>query len=452
MNNENLTSSYRRLSLTDRLTIQNGLNQNMSISCIAAQLGRSVSTVKREIERNSEQTPNRGNDCLNRKECKERTACPKACYQKLCKFCRSVICYEGDHCSNYIKSYCDILANRSPHVCNGCSRIQSCPYEKTVYKAGTAEKTTAQKKQDKARCSKMPDDVIQQIDKAISPLIRNGMSPAVALSTAKNSVFISRATLYRMIDSGVLSVRNIDLPEKVGRRKRNPVRRRNKNAYNILRLEKKGHLYEDFLRFVDAHPDTLVIEMDCVEGRKTDKEAILTLHWKEFHMQLYFIMGSHDAANVVRTLDIIEEALGLELFRECLPLILTDNGEEFTDIEGMERSCTCPGEKRTRVFFCEPNRSDQKGSCERNHRLLRRIIPKYTDYNDTRNRSIQGLMQSDMTLVTNHVNSYPREDMNYLSPYAMAGAVLPDDFFILLGLEVIPQDRIMLKPELIYHK
>ena len=169
-------------------------------------------------------------------------------------------------------------------------------------------------------------------------------------------------------------------------------------------------------------------------------------------MQLYFIMESHDAANVVRTLDIIEEALGLELFQECLPLILTDNGEEFTDIEGMKRSYTCPGAKRTRVFFCEPNRSDQKGSCERNHRLLRRIIPKYTDYNDTRNRSIQGLMQSDMTLVTNHVNSYPREDMNYLSPYAMAGAVLPDDFFILLGLEVIPQDRIMLKPELIYHK
>ena len=451
MGNTNLTPSYHRLTLTERITIQQGLDQNLSVSCIAAQLGKSVSTIKREIERNGEFVASKGNDCLHKKNCKERNACLKACGEKLCKFCRSVPCYTKEHCSNYIKGYCD-RTNSSPHVCNGCPKSQNCPYEKFFYRAGAAEKLTVQIKRAKNRQFRQSDEAIRQIDAAISPLIKNGMSPTVALNSLKEELCISRSTLYRMIDAGVLSVRNIDLPEKVGRRRRRPAKRRNKDAYSVLLAEKQGHMFEDYLRYLDDNPETLVVEMDCVEGRKTDKEAILSLHWKEFHMQLYYILEVHDARNVVKMLDVIEGALGLELFRECFPVILTDNGEEFSDIEGMERSNTVPGADRTRVFFCEPNRSDQKGSCERNHRLLRRIIPKYTDCNDTRNRSIHELMQPDMTLVSNHINSYRRPEMGFVSPYTMAKAVLPDDFFIMLGLEVIPDEQIILKPELIYHK
>lgn len=123
---------------------------------------------------------------------------------------------------------------------------------------------------------------------------------------------------------------------------------------------------------------------------------------------------------------------------------------EDTDIEGMERSCTISGEKRTMVFFCEPNRSDQKGSCEVNHRLLRRIIPKKTSYKDSRNMSIHGLKQYHLTLVTNHINSYARPDMNYIRPYDTAWQSLPEEFFDSLGLETIPIQEVILKPSLIY--
>ena len=134
------------------------------------------------------------------------------------------------------------------------------------------------------------------------------------------------------------------------------------------------------------------------------------------------------------------------------PLYVTDNGEEFTDIDGMERSCTKPGEKRTKIFFCEPNRSDQKGSAERNHKMLRRIIPKYTNWKDSRNRSIQELVQSDMVLATNHVNSYPRPKMKNIRPYDLAFKALPEDFFVHLGLEMIPEGEVNLSPELIFNK
>ena len=444
-------SKYQRLDLNDRINIQQGLNKNLSVSKIAEELGKSVSTIKREIERNRDFVASSGNDCLNKNECHERNACKKECNHKLCKHCKSVQCYLEDNCSNYIKSYCDRLSNHSPHVCNGCLKNQSCTFEKYIYKAAVANTKAENNKKEKVAGFRSSSEEISAIDELISPKIQNGLSPEVALSSVRDIVGISTTTLYRMLNAGVLTARNIDLPEKVGRRKnRRKTKTKNKDAQTKLMLEKQGHTYDDYLNFIDEHNDIMVVEMDCVEGRKTDSEAILSLHWKEFHMQLYFIMPVHDSANVVKQLDIIEQAIGLELFRECLPLILTDNGEEFTDINGMERSCTIPGEKRTAIYFCEPNRSDQKGSCERNHRLLRRIIPKRTSWDDSRNKSIHGLRQPQLTLATNHINSYPRPEMNYIRPYDMAMKVLPEDFFILLGLELIDIRNVILKPELIY--
>ena len=40
----------------------------------------------------------------------------------------------------------------------------------------------------------------------------------------------------------------------------------------------------------------------------------------------------------------------------------------------MERSIY--GGNRCKIFFCDPNRSDSKGSCENNHRMIRYVIPK----------------------------------------------------------------------------
>ena len=210
-------------------------------------------------------------------------------------------------------------------------------------------------------------------------------------------------------------------------------------------------MYDDYLKYI-AENDVVTVQMDCVEGRKTESEAILSLHWTAYHMQLYFMLPIHNAVNVVEVLDNIEQRIGLEIFRECMPIILTDNGEEFTDIDGMERSITISGEKRTTIFFCEPNRSDQKGSCEVNHRLLRRIIPKKTSYNDTRNMPIHGLNQQHLTLISNHINSYARPDMNYIPPYVSARPVLPEEFFDRLGLQLIPYTDVILKPSLVYTK
>ena len=104
--------------------------------------------------------------------------------------------------------------------------------------------------------------------------------------------------------------------------------------------------------------------MDCVEGKKEDSKVLLTLYFTQFHMQLVFKLKEHTAKCVKELFDSLEKKLGKELFAICFPIILTDNGHEFSDIDGLENSLF--GGKRTKIFFCDPNRSDQKWQCENN--------------------------------------------------------------------------------------
>ncbi len=434
-------SSYSHIDLDTRIEIQQQLDQRVPVAAIAKKLDRSVSSIKREIDRNSEVKERSGNDCLLKKTCHNRNACPRQCNHKLCKHCKAIECCTK--CTDYTISYCDRL-QESPHVCNGCEKLigNRCVMAKRIYKATAADKHYNARQRDKSNGFNMSKWELKQIEKFAVPLLKQGLSPYAVIETVGDKIHISVSTLYRMIDKGLLSARNIDLREKVSRRTRR--KPKNKDATSILVIEKRGHTWADYLDYI-AKNDVFTVEMDCVEGKKTDKAAILTLHWKEFHMQLYFMLDMHDAKHVVEILDRIEISLdNLELFRECFPLILTDNGHEFVDIEGIEHSCLVSGEKRTKVFFCEPNRSDQKGSAERNHRLLRDIVPKHT--------SVEPFMQSHMQLVSNHVNSYPRKSIGGMSPYDLGMRVLPEDFFWLLGLEKVPTDQIVLQPSLLKSK
>lgn len=106
----------------------------------------------------------------------------------------------------------------------------------------------------------------------------------------------------------------------------------------------------------------------------------------------------------------------------------------------MEASCVTE-KQRTKIFFCEPNRSDEKGSCENHHKMIRYIIPKGS--------SLEPYTQADITLMMNHINSYKRKALFGLSAYNLAQNALPDDFFTLLGIEEIPAEKIILRPSLI---
>ena len=185
--------------------------------------------------------------------------------------------------------------------------------------------------------------------------------------------------------------------------------------------------------------------MDTVVGRKGDSKCILTLYPRPSHFQLYVLMEEKIADNTVAAFNALERVLGLELFIDLFGLIITDNGVEFEDTTRLEVSVTCPGEKRCRVFYCDPRQSQQKPGCEKHHSELRQIVPKRSVRFDT-------LTNHDVSTACSHVNSTPRASLCGMSPIKMLRAAYGkriEALFDAYGIEEIDRDHLTLKPKLL---
>lgn len=423
----------KHLTLEERVLIQRFLEENNSIRYIADRLDRPPSTVSREIKRHLITIIPKYCDCINYASCNLKSVCGSVNCNKLCR-----TCYQAKkHCTDYSKVYCDTLESTSSHVCNACNKKSICHYERYLYDARKSDKKYKQDLKESRNGYDCTCEELIKIDDIVSPLVKQGQSIYHILQNHKEELPVSESTIRRMIHESELSCKNIDMRAVVQRK----VRKHNNNQYKKSVISKTGHTYDDFLKFINENEST-VVQMDCVEGSKDSSAVLLTLHFPQFHMQLAIILNKHTSQEVVLALDKIEESIGSHLFKKCFPVLLTDNGHEFEDIEGIEKSIN--GGKRTKVFYCEPNRSDEKGAAENNHKLIRYVIPKGT--------SMDNLMQTQITRMMNHVNSYSRSSLYGKTPYDLAMAVLPEDFFIFLGLEKIPADKVLLKPSLLTSK
>lgn len=426
-----MNTKHHHLTADDRVRIEALLGEGASIRYIADRLDMAPSTISREIKKHSKTSIPKSCDCIHAENCSLRHVCGNQTCMKKCKSCPKAKAY----CQDYAIRLCDSMKEKPLKLCNGCPKHLYCHLQKRFYEAKTAQIEYRDTLVHSRDGFDLTGAQFQEINRIVSPLIGKGQSVYHIVQTNKDTLPVSESTIRRLVRANEMDVILMDFPEAVKRKQR---RKKQEPKSVSISPRKTGRLYSDFLAYISAH-DTPVVQMDCVEGKATDTAALLTLHFTAFHMQLIYILSKHDSANVVRMLDSIELSLGKELFRECFPLILTDNGHEFSDIESMERSIY--GGRRTRIYFCEPNRSDEKGACENNHKLIRRVIPKGT--------SIEHFLQKDMVLLTNHINSYSRKALFGKCPYDLAAQVLPRDFFILLGLEKISPENVILKPSLL---
>ena len=99
------------------------------------------------------------------------------------------------------------------------------------------------------------------------------------------------------------------------------------------------------------------------------------------------------------------------------------------------------GSRRTRVFYCDPQASYQKGAAENNHALIRRIIPK--------GASLDDFTQEDITLMMNHINSYGRLNLGDKTPYAVFASLYGEEILRKMGAELISPDKVTLRPSLL---
>lgn len=438
MKKHKFKSKGSHFTQTDRAKIEYGLNKGHSIRAISKDLNKAPSSVKREIERNFTVIKNYANGCDKIDSCSIRHVCGRSDCNRLCRSACRTQCHKW--CSEYEEGSCSRL-EKSPHVCNSCPylniKVKGCSFTRHVYYADQAHERYRSTLRDKRAGFDLTLGEIIDIDNIVSPLIKKGQSPYHIMQN--NVLPVSLSTLYRIVHEGEITATDTDLKQKV-RRKPRKTQRHDEKLIKRIQEAKIGHMYEDFLKYMSEH-DTFHVEMDCVLGKQGESAAILTLHYPGLQMQIAFYLDAHTSAKVVDTLDFIEKLLGYNLFREAFPVILTDNGSEFADVKRIERSCVHPRKHRTKLFFCEPNRANEKGSCENNHKLIREVIPKGT--------SLLPYSQYDITLMMNHINSYCRKKSFGKCAYDLAMKVFPEKYFDSLGLFKIEANEVTLKPELL---
>ncbi len=211
---------------------------------------------------------------------------------------------------------------------------------------------------------------------------------------------ISKTTFYRYIEDGVfLTITNKDLPVK---------RNKDKQKYDRVKPSRapRGKSIEKRPEEIDTRETFGHWEMDCVEGKKGTRKTLLVLTERKTRREIIRLMKDKTAASVVKALDGIESEMGADLFARVFLSITVDNGSEFTDYEGIERSSLGEG-KRTAVYFCHPYSSYERGSNENQNKMVRRHYPKGYDFT--------AVTPADIRRLEKWINNYPRGIFDYYS-------------------------------------
>lgn len=425
----------KHLLFEDRITIEQELTKGTSPSEIARIVGKNRTTISREILKHRELHASNGNKCFHRSECNFPDVCPRPCGRTKTLYCRTDcnVCIKT--CARFEEEQCRKL-QRAPHVCNGCVRKRRCFLDRWFYYAKKAQKEYETMLRESREGISLTEDQLQYMDDLLSPLLLQGQSIEVACNNHRDELPVSSRTVYSYVDAGLLSAKNIDLPRKVRRRMGR------KKSGPVLKVDKKCHLnrtYEDFKAFMERHPDFPVVQGDTVEGKRGGK-VLLTLHLTNCDLQLAFLREHNDAASVTASFQMLRDLLGHDLFRRIFRVLLVDRGSEFTDPIGMEADRET-GEILCNVFYCDPQNSNQKSNCERNHEFIREVISK--------GKPMDHLTQDDINKMMSHINSYKREKWNMRSPLEVFIGLYGQKAADLLGLKMIDPDSILLKPELL---
>lgn len=435
----NHKGNQKHLTLDQRIEIEKGLTENKSFSAIAKLIGKDPSTISKEVRLHArtKERPDAGYTnppCINRKNCKLTCLCDEQC-GTLCKICKKQDMRCIDVCPNYRTAECEKL-KKPPYVCNGCGKKTHCLMPRQFYSSKYANDCYRDTLVSSREGINQTPESIQKMNDLLTPLLKEKkQSIAHVYATHAEEIGCSRRTLYTYIDMGIFEVRNIDLRRRVRYKKR----KASTSTSSKDRTYRQGHNYEDFQKYIQQHPDTLVVEMDCVEGASGDDKALLTFVWRNCNLMLIFLLENQDQECVSEVFVWLEDELGQELFKKLFPVILTDGGSEFADREDLEHFCN--GAPSTTVFYCDPYSFWQKGTIEKNHEYIRYILPKGT--------SFEHLTDKQVGLMMDHINNEKRDSLNGHSPYELSLLLLDNRLHEKLRLRYIEPDDVTISPNLL---
>ena len=398
-------ANYCHLSYEDRKNIEDGLNENKSINQISKEINRSHSSILREIDRNKKYSePSTWNN------------------------------YKINHPD--LDLSCERLKH-SPYVCNGCKSRSGCRKVRWTYYAREADNSYKEVKSEARKGINLTAEEIYKINSILTPLIKKGQTINHLYINHPDILDFSKPSFYNYVNNGVFEFSPLDFPRIVKYKKRkNSKNRRTRKEREIL-INRK---YDDFQKFISNHPDFNIVEMDTVEGLKDENDCFLTLLWRKSKFMLIFKLENQTTEEVSRIFNILQTLIPYDDYKRLFEVILTDNGHEFFDVLNIE-CMHSTGEQVTKLFFCDPHMSCQKGMIEKNHEFIRYILPKGS--------SFKNITQEDCDLFMNNINSLCRDSLNGKSPYE-AMLFLCDEYVLKsLNCYYIKPDEVILNDSLL---
>lgn len=444
-----------------REKIEAGLKSGLNKTQIAKTIHKDPTTVAKEIRnhRTPSGSPSKAPfDCANYKKCTRGREC-RTSHEVFME------------CTDYTLFKCN-QRDRSPGVCNGCTKAPSCRFSKYYYRADVAQRAYEYMLRDSRMGFNLTYSEAQWMADIIKPELEQGKSP-YAILNEHPELKISEKCLYNYIEQGAFEqfgINSLALRNQVKRRKMpkvraNQYRKRRDSGYLT------GRTFKDFLEYnplvaaqysinhsvklydgaerpdseqaID-HPVGYIL-MDTVYNDVSNGPFIQTFKIMPGGVFLAVYHDEKTAEEMVNGLDYIEKLLGPDVFINNIGSILTDRGSEFSLADEFEdrESGTC------RIFYCDAMHSNQKGSLENEHLVLRYICPKKKDL-----RKLGLVSQEALNRAVNNINSYSRKLYGGRSLYENTAFMMPEIYEALKckGYGQIDKDKVELKPSVLKKK
>ena len=331
------------------------------------------------------------------------------------------------------KKRCALLL-KSPFVCNPCEkRSRNCGFQKQLYIANKAHAEYETLLSEAREGVALSREEFWEADKIISDGIKKGQRLYHVMET--HNVAFSKSTAYRNLHRGYLSVSKLDFPRVPKFKARKQYR-----TDCVPKAVRADRMYSDFLAFLEDNDVKSWVEMDTIIGRPGGK-VIMTFDFTFCNFMFGILLdnkSADEAAAKIRSLK--SEMNTAEIcFGDVIPLLLTDNGGEFSNTSAFIENLD--GKHETDLFFCDPYSSCQKPKVEKNHTLVRDIVPKGSSFDH--------FTQESVNIIFSHVNGVKRKVFKGKSPYEMFaflyGYIIPTIFGVqeILAADVIQSPKLL---------
>lgn len=355
----------KHMTLDDRIEIQECLAKGISFKAIGKRIGKNATTISREVKQHI-QTHSNG-------------------YTKTEEICPRLL--------------------KAPFVCNGCDKKSraSCPYKRHIYVAKIAQQAYEELLVESRSGIALNKASFYETEQTISDAVRKGQHIYHAVTA--NHLNVSVSSVYRYIKAGYYSIGSLDLPRAVKFKVRNA-----RKSEFVPYWAKQGRTYSDFLEYIAQNEDVPVVQLDTVIGEIGGK-VIMTIHFVNSDFMVGLLLNNKTATEAASKITEFKKKLRRNNFNfgQTAPVLLTDNGGEFSIVSAFENDTD--GNLESHMFFCEPCSPHEKAHIEKNHTLFRDIVPTGTSFND--------FTQDTVDFIFSHVNSIKRKQFNGKSAYEM---------------------------------